>query len=123
MNVRNVRWIGIGTDRFEEMVTFLRDVLGLPTNFEEATTVEFSTSEGDQVQVMGPGDPYHDLFGEHATGPVPLFEVDDVAGAREELVAAGIEIVGPSGQDRHWDWFHFRAPDGNLYELASRRRT
>jgi hypothetical protein len=54
---------------------------------------------------------------------VPLFEVDDVSAAREELVAAGIEIVGPSGQDRHWDWIHVRAPDGNLYELASRRRS
>jgi catechol 2,3-dioxygenase-like lactoylglutathione lyase family enzyme len=123
MNVRNVRWIGVRTDRFEEMVTFFRDVLGLPTNFEEAATIEFSTSDGDQVQVMGPGDPYFDFFGEHATGPVPLFEVDDVSAAREELVVAGIEIVGPSGQDRHWDWIHVRAPDGNLYELASRRRS
>jgi catechol 2,3-dioxygenase-like lactoylglutathione lyase family enzyme len=123
MNVRNVRWIGIRTDRYEEMVTLFRDVLGLPTNFEDAATIEFSTSEGDEVQLMGPGDPYYGFFGEHATGPVPLFEVDDVAAAREELVAAGIEIVGPSGKDRDWNWIHFRAPDGSLYELASRRRT
>jgi len=121
MNVRNVRWIGIRTDRYEEMVTFFRDVLSLRTNFEDAATIEFSTSEGDEVQLMGPGDPYYDFFGEHATGPVPLFEVDDVVAAREELEGAGIEIVGPVGQDRHWDWIHFRAPDGSLYELASRR--
>jgi len=73
------------------------------------------------VQVMGPGDPYYDFFGEHATGVVPLFEVDDVVAARAELAAAGIEIVGPVRQDQHWDWIHFRAPDGGLYELGSRR--
>jgi hypothetical protein len=68
---------------------------------------------------MGPGDPHYDFFGQHATGPVPLFEVDDVA-ARNSLEAAGIEIVGPPGRDSNWEWIHFRAPDGNLYQLASR---
>jgi catechol 2,3-dioxygenase-like lactoylglutathione lyase family enzyme len=120
MEVRNVRWIGIRTDRYDEMVTFLRDILGLRTNFEEPTTVEFETSEGDEIQVMAPGDPYYDFFGEHATGPVPLFEVDDVGAARRELEAAGIEIVGSPGRDSRWEWIHVRAPDGNLYELASR---
>jgi len=120
MEVRNVRWVGIRTDRYDEMVGFLREVLGLRTNFEEATRVEFETSEGDEIQVMAPGDPYYDFFGEHATGPVPLFEVDDVGAAQQELEAAGIEIVGPPGRDSRWEWIHVRAPDGNLYELASR---
>jgi catechol 2,3-dioxygenase-like lactoylglutathione lyase family enzyme len=116
----NVRWVGIRTDNYREMVGFLRDVLGLTTNFEEPTTVELATTEGDQIQVMAPGDPYYEFFGEHATGPVPLFEVDDVHAARLELEAAGVEIVGEPGRDRNWEWIHFRAPDGNLYELASR---
>jgi catechol 2,3-dioxygenase-like lactoylglutathione lyase family enzyme len=120
MEVRNVRWVGIRTDRYDEMVGFLRDVLGLRTNFEEPTTVEFETSEGDEIQVMAPGDPYYDFFREHAAGPVPLFEVDDVGAAQRELEAAGVEIVGAPGRDSRWEWIHFRAPDGNLYELASR---
>ena len=119
--MKNVRWVGIRTDRYAEMISFLRDVLGLRTNFEEATTVEFETSEGDEIQVMAPGDPYYDFFGEHAQGPVPLFEVDDVHAARRELEAAGIEIVGATERDSVWEWIHVRAPDGNLYELASRR--
>jgi catechol 2,3-dioxygenase-like lactoylglutathione lyase family enzyme len=69
---------------------------------------------------MAPGDPYYEFFAEHASGPVPLFEVDDVHAARRELETAGIEIVGPPGRDSAWEWIHFRAPDGNLYELASR---
>ena len=120
MKVLSVRWVGIRTDNYREMVGFLRDVLGLTTNFEEPTTVELATTEGDQIQVMAPGDPYYEFFGEHATGPVPLFEVDDVHAARLELEAAGVEIVGEPGRDRNWEWIHFRAPDGNLYELASR---
>ena len=89
MEVRNVRWVGIRTDNYEAMVGFLRDILGLKVNFEEPTTVEFTTSEGDQIQVMAPGDPYYDFFGEHANGPVPLFEVDDVHSARR---GASIEV-------------------------------
>jgi catechol 2,3-dioxygenase-like lactoylglutathione lyase family enzyme len=120
MDVKNVRWVGIRTDRYDEMVAFLRDVLGLPTRFEEPTTVEFETSEGDQVQVMAPGDPYYEFFGAHAQGPVPLFEVDDVHSARRELESAGVEIIGATERDSTWEWIHVRAPDGNLYELASR---
>ena len=120
MEVRNVRWLGIYTDRYSEMVTLLRDTMGLAVNFEEETTVEFKTSEGDQVQLLAPGDPYYEFFKQHAAGPVPLFEVDDVHSTRTELIDAGIEIVGPLERDRNWEWIHFRAPDGNLYELASR---
>jgi len=122
MDVRNVRWIGVHTRHYDHMVEFLRDVMQLRTNFEEPTTVEFSTSEGDEIQIMAPGDPYFDFFAEHATGPVPLFEVGDVHAARSELEQAGIEIVGPLGRDSRWEWIHFRAPDGHLYELASRIR-
>ena len=117
-----MRWVGVRTDRYDAMVGFLRDVLGLRTRFEEPTTTELETSEGDRIQVMAPGDPYYDFFGEHASGPVPLFEVDDVRAARGELEAAGIEIVGEPGRDSRWEWIHVRAPDGNLYELASRLR-
>ena len=120
MDVKSVRWVGTRTDRYEEMVAFLRDVLGLRTRFEEPTTVELETSEGDRVQVMAPGDPYYEFFGTNARGPVPLFEVDDVHSARSELEAAGVEIIGATERDSSWEWIHVHAPDGNLYELASR---
>jgi catechol 2,3-dioxygenase-like lactoylglutathione lyase family enzyme len=121
VEVRSIAWVGTRTDNYEAMVGFLRDVLGLRVAFEEPTTVELATTAGDRVQVMAPGDPYHAFFAEHATGPVPLFEVDDVHAARAELEIAGIEIVGEPGRDAGWEWIHVRAPDGNLYELASRR--
>jgi hypothetical protein len=118
-DVKNVRWVGVQTSPYDAMVRMLKDVMGLRINFEESTTIEFSTSEGDEIQVMAPGDPYFDFFGTHARGPVPLFEVDDVRDARRELEEAGIEIVGALGRDTGWEWIHLRAPDGNFYELAS----
>ena len=121
MHVLGIRWLGIRTDRFEELVGFLRDGLGLSVNFEGATTAELSTSDGDAIQVMGPGHRYHGFFGEQAAGPVPLLEVDDVAAARAELEAIGADLVGSVERDRRWEWFHVRAPDGTLFELGSRR--
>jgi catechol 2,3-dioxygenase-like lactoylglutathione lyase family enzyme len=120
MEVRRLCWLGVRAEAYEPMVAFLRDVLGLRMEFEEETTAELSLSGGDRVQVFGPGDPYFDFFAEHASGPVALFEVDDVRGARDELAAAGIEVIGSIERDREWEWLNFRAPDGNLYELASR---
>jgi catechol 2,3-dioxygenase-like lactoylglutathione lyase family enzyme len=103
------------------MIGFCRDVLGMTVRFAEPTTTELVTTDGDAFQVMGPGDPYFAFFEQHASGPVPLFEVDDLAAARRDVEAAGIEIVGQPGHDREWEWLHLRAPDGHLYELAARR--
>ena len=122
MEVRRLCWLGVRAEAYEPMVAFLRDVLGLRVEFERRTTAELSLPDGDRVQVFGPGDPYFSFFAEHAGGPVALFEVADVHGARGELVAAGIEVVGSIEREREWEWLHFRAPDGNLYELGQRRR-
>ena len=123
MEVRNIRWIGVPAKNYDAMAAFVHEVLGLRVNSQEPTTVEFSTLKGDQIQIMAPGDPYYDFFTEQAAGPVPLFEVDDVHLARRELVEAGIEVIGATSRDSRWEWIHFRAPDGNLYELASRLPT
>jgi catechol 2,3-dioxygenase-like lactoylglutathione lyase family enzyme len=123
MRVRSIRWVGTATSDYAPMVAFARDVLGMRVSFEEEATTELLTLDGDAFQVFGPGDDYHDFFGRHARGPVPLFEVDDVHEARTELVLAGIEVIGDMAHDSTWEWVHFRAPDGHLYELASRTQT
>jgi catechol 2,3-dioxygenase-like lactoylglutathione lyase family enzyme len=122
MEVRSIRWIGVGTDAYDATVALFGDILGMERRFAEPDTVEFQTAEGDAVQVMAPGHPYHGFFDRHASGPVPLLEVDDLDAARARLEAAGIEILGPVGRDREWEWINFRGPDGNLYELGARRR-
>jgi hypothetical protein len=72
MEVRNVRWIGTATRNYLAMTQFARELLGLRVNFEEATSTEFVTVEGDALQVIVRGHPYYDFFGQHALGPVPL---------------------------------------------------
>lgn len=64
-------------------------------------------------------------------GILVAFAVDDIAGAREELAAAGVELIG----DLVWaadlsanpdmdgfGWFFFRGPDGNIYVMQQDRR-
>jgi catechol 2,3-dioxygenase-like lactoylglutathione lyase family enzyme len=116
VNVLALRWLGIPAGDFEPMVVLFRDVMGLRVELEEPGTTELSLPDGDRVQVFAPGHRHFELFGR----PVALFEVDDVRAARDELVAAGIELVGELERDSGWEWVHFRAPDGNLYDLASR---
>lgn|SRR5712691_11005369 len=121
MKVWRLCWLGVPTERYAETVELFRDVLGLTVEFEEPTTTELALPNGDRVQIFAPGDPASSFFEAHARGPVALFEVDDVRAARRELEAAGIEVIGPVEHDDTWEWINFRGPDGNLYELASRR--
>lgn len=120
MRVLGIRWVGVRAHGYDEMVGFLRDVLGLAVAFEEDATAEFSLANDDRVQVFGPGHRYYELFGAGGGGPVPLFEVDDLQAARAELVATGVEVIGEIERDATWEWLTFRGPDGNLYELAGR---
>ncbi len=118
VRVLRLCWLGIPAREYAPMVGLLRDVMGLRVEFEEPATTELSLASGDRVQVFASGHPWFDLSG---GAPVALFEVDDVRAARDELVAAGVEIVGGLERDSAWEWINFRAPDGHLYELAERR--
>jgi catechol 2,3-dioxygenase-like lactoylglutathione lyase family enzyme len=121
VKVLRLFWLGVATAEYEPTLRLWRDVLGLRVVFEKPTTAELELPSGDRVQVLAPGDPYFGFFDQHARGPVALFEVDNVYAARAELVAAGVEVVGDMDCDADWEWLNFRGPDGNLYELASRR--
>ena len=119
--VHALGWAGTRTDRFPETVAFFRDVLGLRVVHEGPHQVVFSLPDGALVEVFGPGDPDHDHF---ATGPVVGFLVDDVEAARARLEEAGVELLGPlhHGARAGEAWAHFRAPDGNVYEVTSHPR-
>lgn len=48
--------------------------------------------------------------------------MDDLGKAMEELETAGIEILGvPVLEASGSGWAHFRAPDGNVYEITANR--
>lgn len=118
MKALRLAWLGIRTDEYEATLRLFRETLGLATEFEEANTAELSLPDGARVQLFAPGHRYHDAFAD--CGPVPLFEVDDLDEAERRLRDARLD-VGERERDAAWEWFDFRGPDGNLYELARHR--
>jgi glyoxylase I family protein len=92
------------------MSAFARDVLGLvPSSISRPETDFFDLPDGSMLAVKEPCDldPAERTVG---------FLVDDVEAAAAELEAAGIttDQVQTNGIQRY---VHFRAPDGQLYEL------
>lgn len=49
------------------------------------------------------------------------FLVDDIEAAVQELRAAGAEVDDDISGNERERYVHFRAPDGQLYELVARR--
>ena len=114
MLVKGVSWIGTRTDRFDDMVSFVERVLGLPTTEREPGRAAFELDDGSLFEVFAPE---HHGGGHPPSGVVAGFEVDDVASARRELAAAGVEVSELRAASA-WRWAYFRAPDGNLYEIT-----
>ena len=117
MTARSLAWLGVRTSNFAAMAAFYRDVLGLETLRDAPDDARFRLADGTEVHVYGPHDADHDFFG---PGPVVALLVDDFDATRARMVAAGIAFIGDSQQDGTATWNHFRAPDGNIYELISR---
>jgi catechol 2,3-dioxygenase-like lactoylglutathione lyase family enzyme len=116
VTVRNLRWLGIPVRDRAAAELFFRDTLGMRVLFADDESTELETSEGDRVQLLGPGSRYFEPGGR----PIPLFEVDDAAAARAELADAGVE-VGPLEADSAWEWFDAEGPEGLAFEVGSRR--
>ena len=117
MKVSGLGWLGTRTPRHGEMVSFLKDVFGLTPAIEEHGFAVFRLANGDTVEVFAGDDEHHKNF---TTGPVVGFRVDDVPSAQAEMEAAGIEFFGaPESSADGYSWSHFRAPDGNVYEIMS----
>ena len=115
MTVRSLAWLGVRTHDATRMVAFYRDVLGLEVIHEAPGATWFRLAAGTQVHVYGPEDTDHEFFG---TAPVVGFAVDSFPAAHAAMAAAGIEVVYPEPQRAGGQmWQHFRAPDGNVYEI------
>jgi catechol 2,3-dioxygenase-like lactoylglutathione lyase family enzyme len=114
MELKGVVWLGTRTERFDEMVAFAEDVLGLERKRGEDGLAVFELADGDTFEVFDQQHP----GGGHPDGVAGGFLVDDADAAAAELRAAGAEVtqVESAGDYR---WAYFRAPDGNLYELTS----
>ncbi len=121
MRAKGIAWLGIETDRVGPMQTFLRDALGMDVMLETEGFSGLACENGDRIEIFGPHVSQHaHLFATNAV--VAGFLVDDIVGARAELAARGVELLGELDRDDGYAWQHFRAPDGRVYELCTELR-
>ena len=114
MKVRGIVWLGVQTDRFDEMATLLRALTGVAPPVEEPGLNLWRLPNGDLIELFADGT--KPTFG---AAPVVGFLVDDLEASRRDIEAAGATIVGGYGpNDDGYQSVHFRAPDGNVYELV-----
>ncbi len=134
MNVKRICFLGTRTGNFDATVSLFRDVLGLQGVHSEAawSIFQLPSGRGDFVEVFGSEHANSKVFPvEVSEGTVVAFAVDDIVGAREELAAAGVELIGdlvwaaelfddPSIEGH--GWFFFRGPDRNVYVMQQDSR-
>ena len=110
MEVIGIGWLGVRSEKANELVRFFQEVLSLELAHSENEFWVFDLKDGSQIEVFGEEFPGKEHL---TTGPVVGFLVDDLAGSIQELKQNGVELLGTPGPS----WQHFRGPDGRVYEL------
>lgn len=119
MNIERIGWLGVRTESAKAMAVFLSKTLGLRLEHSDSDQWIFVLPGGGKVEVFSTAAPDKEHF---STGPVAGFVVDDVEAATAELRRVGVPILsGPIHGGDDSAWVHFRAPDGNVYELTQGR--
>jgi catechol 2,3-dioxygenase-like lactoylglutathione lyase family enzyme len=111
MNVTGVDFICVPTRDFEKASDFYGNVLGLPlsTRWGNMPAGEYET--GTLTLAVMQSDAFGLQFERHSH-PIAL-HVDDVAAARKELEAQGIEFHGDIVDSGVCHMAYFADPDGN----------
>ena len=109
-----IGFIGLRTDRFDEMVELFRDLLGLSVVRDAPGAAWFRLGAHAELHVYAETDPDHAFF---TTGPVVGLRVADVDEMRSQLEAAGVEMITDVERTDTSAWCHFRAPDGTVLEI------
>ncbi len=106
--------MGVQTDNFDGMAAFVEGLIGGPAPRRDPGFRLWSLPDGDIVELYAKGG--KPTFGD---APVVGFRVDDLEAGRRRLTELGAEIVGGYGPNEDgYASIHFRAPDGNIYELT-----
>jgi hypothetical protein len=91
MKVKGIVWLGTRISNFDAMVNMYKNMMGLDIVHNQPGFVIMDLPNGDRVEVFGDDSSYNTFF----TNPVAGFLVDDIASARVEMEAHGIEFIGP----------------------------
>lgn len=115
MKVKGYAWAGLATDDFDRTFRFFTEVLGLPVEVKLDDLAILTVGPGQQREIFGGDQPGKRL----TRSPVIAFEVDDMESARDELLAAGIELIGEVGEANGFAWQYFRSQDGHIFEIKT----
>ena len=91
-----------------------RVAYGLPILHEVDGAVWFQLDDGAELHVYAQTDGDHSFFGD---GPVPGIVVTGYDEVAEQLTRSGVQWLTEMQTAHGRRWRHYRAPDGNVYEL------
>jgi hypothetical protein len=109
-----IGFIGLRTDRFDEMVALFRDRIGLEVIRDAPGATWFRVGADAELHVYAATDPDHAFF---TTGPVVGMRVADVDATRAALEADGLRMLTDVQRTASAAWCHFEAPDGTVLEI------
>lgn len=119
LGITHIAWFGTRTPHYAAMQAFFATTLSLRLVEELPGLTEYGLPDGSSAEVFLPGSPLdHPHF---STGPAPAFGVTDIDAAMHALEAQGIGLIVSKLRETG-GWAHFRAPDGNVYEVKGPRR-
>jgi hypothetical protein len=114
MRVLSVSFLGLCTREFDAMQRLYAEAYGLPALRAAPGVAWFKLEDGAELHVYADTDEYHAFFG---AGPVPGLLVDDFTAAVDRLTAHGVQWLTEPDVAAGRTWRHYRAPDGNVYEV------
>ena len=115
MRVRGLTFVGTSTDARNQMVALVRDVLGLPSVPVDGSGYDYFSLPDGSTFAIGSSDGTGAGAGDGRT--IGLL-VDDIDEALAELHAAGVPTDDEVSVNARYRYVHFRAPDGQTYELV-----
>jgi len=114
MQLISVAFLGLRTRQFDAMRRLYADGYGLPVLRLPRGAVWFKLADGAELHVYAETDEDQSFFGD---GPVPGLLVEDFTAAVERLTAHGVQWLTEPETAAGRTWRHYRAPDGNVYEV------
>ena len=115
MRIAGLVFVGTRTGARAEMAGFVRDVLGLaPADVPAVDADVFELPDGSSFAVS----PSDESGGERTVG---FLVVEDLDSAAAELRSACVDLDAEVVANERFRYVHFRAPDGQLYELVEIR--
>lgn len=100
------------------MCRLYEEAYRLPVLRRTSGAMWFALADGAELHIYDSSDDYHAFFG---TAPVPGLLIADFDAAVSALTAAGVEWMTEPETVAGRVWRHYRAPDGNIYELMGWR--